>query len=73
MFFLYDDRVRIVRRRNAHANANCKCNGNRHPDTNADTNCHIKTYSDAKAAPNSKGPANASKALKGRQTCKAAE
>ena len=69
MSFLYNDCVRVMRRRN-NTNSNPKCNadGKCHSDTNtnANTNCHSETYSDATAAANSKDPPNACNALKGR-------
>ena len=60
-----------MRRRNT--NSNSKCNANRHPDTDANTNRHSKTDSDAQVTPNSEGPSNATKALKGRQVCEVSE
>lgn len=62
-----------MRWRNTNSNSDCKCNANRHPDTDANTNRHSKTDSDAQVTPNSKGPSNATKALKSRQVCEVSE
>src|SRR5581483_4191059 len=60
-----------MRRRNTDSNSKYNANGN--CDRNPHANCHGKTCSDAKAAPNSKGPPNASKPLSRRRTCKSSK
>ena len=64
MSLLYDDRFRIVRRRNANADSD----GNRDTDTNANIyavrNSNTQTYAITQTSPDAATPPNTSKALR---------